>query len=225
MLPVLDHGFVRLIDHMGSDLSVVRAARVSHNASWRAGADAGKDEKLIHYLMRNHHSTPFEHITFTFEIKAPIFVLRQWHRHRTWSYNEVSARYTELSNDFYIPNPETVGTQSTTNKQGRSTDASPHNRAEEIAWYKETCLTAIKIYHHLLSQDWPRELARGVLPLSVYSHMFATTNLWNLLHFLSLRRDGHSQWEIRQYAEAILTLARPIVPICIEAWELHKDSK
>src|SRR5689334_9701621 len=119
-IDVLDHGFVRLVDSMGSDLSVVRAARVSYDAAWRAGEDQGSDARLINYLWKNHHTTPFEAVTFTFEVKAPIFVFRQWHRHRTWSYNELSARYRELPNVWYVPDPAIVGKQSTANKQGRS---------------------------------------------------------------------------------------------------------
>ena len=125
LVNVLDHGFVRLVGHMGDDLSIVRSARVSHDADWRSGDDSGKDEKLIGYLMRNRHSTPFESVTFTFEIKAPIFVVRQWHRHRTWSYNEVSARYTELPEEFYVPDMNQVTTQSAVNKQARTDERHP----------------------------------------------------------------------------------------------------
>src|ERR1700722_14352283 len=116
-IDVLDHGFVRLIDSMGSDISVSRAARVSYDAAWRAGEDQGSDSKLIRYLWKNHHTTPFEAVSFTFEVKAPIFVFRQWHRHRTWSYNELSAKYKELPEEFYLPDPAMVGKQATSNKQ------------------------------------------------------------------------------------------------------------
>src|SRR6478736_155840 len=116
---VLDHGFVRMIDHMGGDLSVVRAARVSYDAAWRAGEDDGSDAKLIRYLWKNKHTSPFEAVTFTFEVKAPIFVFRQWHRHRTWSFNELSARYRELPEEFYVPDPSQIGVQATSNKQMR----------------------------------------------------------------------------------------------------------
>jgi thymidylate synthase (FAD) len=115
-IDVLDHGFVRLIDTMGSDISVSRAARVSYDAAWRAGEDQGSDAKLIRYLWKNHHTTPFEAVSFTFEIKAPIFVFRQWHRHRTWSYNELSARYRELPEEFYVPDPALIGKQSVSSK-------------------------------------------------------------------------------------------------------------
>jgi thymidylate synthase (FAD) len=121
IIDVLDHGFVRLVDHMGDDLSIVRAARVSYDAAWRAGEDQGSDERLIRYLWKNHHTTPFEAVTFTFEVKAPIFVLRQWHRHRTWSYNELSARYSELPEEYYVPDPKNIGcAESEANKQGRT---------------------------------------------------------------------------------------------------------
>src|SRR5262245_12635948 len=118
-IDALDHGFVRLINSMGSDISVSRAARVSYNAAWRAGKDKGSDEKLIRYLWQNHHTTPFEAVTFTFEIKAPIFVFRQWYRHRTWSYNELSARYRALPEEYYLPRLEHIGVQSSNNKQAR----------------------------------------------------------------------------------------------------------
>lgn len=215
MIKVLDHGFVHLVDSMGSDLSVVRAARVSYNASWRAGSDTGSDKRLINYLWRNSHTTPFEAVTFTFEVKAPIFVIRQWHRHRTWSYNEVSARYTELPEEFYTPDPQNIGHQSKDNKQGRTLGVHVH----DVDGYVAACNNAFDLYNMLLNEKWPRELARMVLPLSTYTHMFATVNLLNCLKFLSLRCDAHSQWEIQQYAYAVAGLIRPVVPVCYEAWE------
>lgn len=217
MQKVLDHGFVRLVDHMGGDISVARAARVSYDAAWRAGEDEGSDAKLIHYLWRNHHTTPFEAVTLTFEIKAPIFVLRQWHRHRTWSYNELSARYRPLPEEFYVPDPAMVGEQASANKQGRQPSAI--DRAEEVASMKEACAACFRAYGHLLAAGWPRELARAVLPVATYSHMFATVNLLNLLRFLTLRCDGHAQYEIRVYADAMRELARAVAPVCIAAWE------
>ena len=126
MINVLDHGHVRLVDSMGDDLSIVRNARVSYDAEWRAGEDKGGDERLINYLYKNHHNTPFESVTFTFDVKAPIFVLRQWHRHRTQSYNELSARYRELPAEFYVPELEQITTQSTDNKQMRTDEVHPH---------------------------------------------------------------------------------------------------
>lgn len=221
---ILDKGFVRLVDHMGSDLSVARAARVSYDAAWRAGENEGSDTRLIHYLWRNHHTTPFEAVTFSFEIKLPIFLARQWHRHRTWTYNELSARYRELPEDFYIPAVQQIGLQSASSKQAREI---PQEQVDELIARRETqtqmlrqrCEAAFILYRALLADGWPRELARMVLPVNTYTHMFATVDLLNLLKFLTLRCDAHAQWEIQQYANAILEIIRPIVPVCVAAWE------
>lgn len=217
-IDVLDSGFVRLVDHMGSDLSIVRAARVSYDADWRAGTDTGSDERLIAYLLEHKHSTPFEAVTFTFEVKAPIFIFRQWHRHRTWSYNEVSARYTELNEGYYLPSPDKIGMQSKLNKQvrdipieGQPTDA----QVKAAHLIGTTCEAAFSSYKALLEAGVPRELARSVLPVAAYSRMFATVNLHNLLHFLRLRMHSHAQWEIRQYANALCDLAGSICPVTI----------
>lgn len=222
-IAVLDHGYVRLVDSMGSDLAIVRSARVSHSADWRTGEDAGKDQKLIHYLIKNRHTTPFESVTFTFEIKAPIFVFRQWHRHRTWSYNEISARYTELPDEFYIPLTVDIGAQSQTTKQARSiqelSQEEMQKRTEQREIYAESCREMFTLYKTLLRDGWPRELARACLPVSTYSKMFASVNLHNLFHFLKLRLDPHAQYEIRVYAEAMLKLISVIVPISVEAWK------
>jgi thymidylate synthase (FAD) len=220
-IDVLDHGFVRLHNHMGNDLEVVRVARQSYDAAWRTGEHAGKDAKLIRYLMTNKHTSPFEAVEFTFEVRAPIFVLRQWMRHRTWSYNEVSARYTELPAMFYTPEAETVGVQSMSNKQSRDVDKPIIARASEVMAYQSRCEAAFREYEWLLAQGWPRELARGVLPLSTYSSMFAKVDLHNLFHFLTLRCDEHAQYEIRVYAEAIVKLIEPIVPVCVAAWRAN----
>lgn len=213
-IDVLDSGFVRLVDHMGDDLSVVRAARVSYDADWRAGTDTGSDERLIAYLMEHKHSTPFEAVTFTFEVKAPIFIFRQWHRHRTWSYNEVSARYTELNEGFYLPATENITTQSPDNKQARTTAEHPQ------AWEIRQALAdsygyAFGVYRDLLEKGTARELARMVLPVAAYSRMFATVDLHNLMGFLRLRMHAHAQWEIRQYANALCDLAGSVCPVTI----------
>lgn len=221
-VPVLDHGFVRLVDHMGDDLSIARAARVSYDAAWRAGEDTGSDRRLINFLWAHHHTTPFEAVTFTFEVHAPIFVFRQWHRHRTWSFNELSARYRELPEEFYVPRPENVGVQATANKQGRDLlgdDISLAEREDEAIAYDDHCRAAFTLYRGLLSAGWPRELARSVLPVSTYSTMQATVNLLNLFKFLTLRCDAHAQYEIRVYADAMLELIRPVVPVAAAAWE------
>lgn len=223
-IDVLNNGYVRLVDHMGSDLSVVRSARVSYNADWRAGEDAGSDARLIHYLWRNKHTSPFESVEFTFEVKAPIFILRQWHRHRTWSYNEISGRYTKMSDDYYVPSPTLVGVQSPNNKQSRTISSDQtveqKNKAKFAAsLVDDVCRNAFVHYHTLLKMGVPRELARSVLPLATYSRMWAKVDLLNLLKFLSLRTHEHAQYEIRVYAQAILELIRPHVPVCVAAWE------
>lgn len=225
-IKVLDHGHVRLVDHMGNDLSIVRSARVSYNADWRTGEDEGKDEKLIHYLIKNKHTSPLESVQFTFEVKAPIFVFRQWHRHRSQSYNEVSFRYSEAPEEFYIPCVLDIGEQSSSNKQMRNITELPQEeiekRKEQLLLYKNHCNESFKLYHKLLEKGWPRELARMCLPFSTYSKMFASVNLHNLFHFLSLRLHEHAQYEIRVYAEAMLELIKPIVPVAVEAWETYR---
>jgi thymidylate synthase (FAD) len=217
-LKVLDYGHVRLVDSMGSDLSIVRSARVSYNAVWRTGEDEGKDAKLIQYLIKNRHTTPFESVTFTFDVKAPIFVFRQWHRHRTWSYNEMSARYTELPEEFYIPEAKEITTQSASNKQMRTDELHPDGEVmrEVMRLNNEAAFVS---YRQLLHMGCPRELARSVLPVATYSQMFGTVNLWNLFHFLNLRTHAHAQFEIRVYALAMLELIRPICPVAVTAWE------
>lgn len=219
----LDKGFVRLVDYMGNDLSVVRAARVSYDADWRTGEDDKSDMKLIAYLARNKHTSPFEAVSFTFEVKAPLFVFRQWHRHRTWSYNELSARYAELPDEFYIPDPAKIGVQSKSNKQVRDIDPDqpPRDLMErelETSFYQKHCLKSFELYHDLIKRAWPRELARMVLPLSTYSRMFATVDLHNLFHFLKLRLHPHAQLEIQEYAKAIVKLIEPVVPVSVAAW-------
>ncbi|RVD44926.1 FAD-dependent thymidylate synthase [Mesorhizobium sp. M4A.F.Ca.ET.020.02.1.1] len=225
-IDVLDHGFVRLVEHMGSDLSVVRAARVSYDAAWRAGEDEGSDAKLIRYLWKNHHTSPFEAVEFQFEVKAPIFVLRQWHRHRTWSYNELSARYRELPEEFYVPDPAQIGIQSASSKQARDIDETDGkalvDRRVEVSMLRQHCEQAFALYRELLDKGWPRELARSALPVNTYSHMFAKVDLRNLLGFLDLRCHSHAQYEIRVYAEAMRELARAVAPVCIGAWEAAK---
>lgn len=217
---LLDHGYVRLVDHMGSDLSITRAARVSYDAAWRAGEDTGSDRRLINYLWAHKHSTPFEAVTFTFEVHAPIFVFRQWHRHRTWSFNELSARYRELPCEYYAPDVDLIGVQSTDNKQGRDlpVDIDMTWRTEQLNVYRQAANEAFAVYSDLLTAGWPRELARSILPVSTYSTMFATVNLLNLLKFCTLRCDEHAQYEIRVYADALVQLIEPIVPIAVEAW-------
>ena len=214
---ILDHGFVRLVDVMGNDLSVVRAARVSYDADWRTGTHTGSDTRLINYLWKNKHTSPFEAVTMTFEVKAPIFVIRQWHRHRTWSFNEVSARYSKIEDEIYVPDPDVVGAQSTSNKQGRTLTG--QDRTVQTEAIRRHHAMTYALYKQLLEEGWPRELARTVLPVSTYTRMFATVNLLNLFRFISLRDHEHAQYEIRVYAKAMLDLIRPHVPICVSVFE------
>ena len=218
VINVLNGGFVRLVDSMGDDLSIVRAARVSYNADWREGEEEGKDAKLINYLMKNKHTSPFESVVFTFEVKAPIFVFRQWHRHRTWSINEISARYTELDEGYYVPQIDKITTQSTSNKQMRTNEQHP-----DAHWMRDIieaqCFQAFAVYRTLIKEGCPRELARSVLPVAAYSRMFATVNLLNLFKFISLRSHEHAQYEIRVYSDAMLELIEPIVPIAVNAFK------
>jgi thymidylate synthase (FAD) len=234
---VLDHGFVRLVSYTQpdmpglkevsgaynpgwtGDLEVVRNARVSFGADWRTGEDEGKDEKLLRYMLRNHHTSPFEAMVFTFEVKAPIFIFRQWHRHRTWSYNEVSARYAELPEEFYVPKPEVIGVQSASNKQVRDIGEIQPWQDDAVGIILDHCQRAFDVYKTMLAMGVPRELARGVLPLNTYSRMFATVDLHNLMHFLTLRLHSHAQYEIREYAKALLNLVRPVCPITINEFE------
>jgi len=190
--------------------------RVSYN-------DKGKstDEKLINYLKKNHHNTPFESCVVTFEIKAPIFVVRQWHRHRTQSYNEISARYTELPEEFYIPEAAQITTQSKENKQMRTEDQNLYS--EQIREIMEVSNTeAFKVYKDLLELGTPRELARSVLPVGTYTRMFATANLHNWFHFLTLRLHEHAQYEVRVYAEKILEILKELYPVSTQAFITHQ---
>jgi thymidylate synthase (FAD) len=219
-IKVLDHGIAALDDYMGSDLKIVKNARVSFDKDNLAGADVFKDENLINYLMDNRHTTPFESVVFTFYIKAPIFVFRQWHRHRTWSYNEVSSRYTQLPDEFYVPKVEHVGVQSKSNKQGRDLVQSSEQVGETFRTHLSLhCQEGFRLYQHHLSEGVPREESRFFLGVNTYSKMYATVNLHNLFHFLGLRLHSHAQYEIRVYAEAMLELIRPIVPIAVKRFE------
>lgn len=217
---VLNHGYVTLCDFMGDDLSVVRSARVSHDAVWRTGEDNDMDARLINYLVKNGHTSPLECVSFTFEVKCPIFVARQWFRHRTGKFNEVSGRYSELPEEFYIPEVSQITTQSTGNKQQRTDQI--HPEAEHIQEdISAMCKHAHAMYKKLLQSGCPRELARGVLPLNTYTKFFFTMDLHNLAHFLHLRLSDHAQYEIRVYAEAILKLITPLVPVTMEALKRH----
>jgi len=211
---VLDgQGYVILLDSMGHDKRIASRARVKSEDTELYD----KDAKLVRYMSDNQHTSPFEHVVFQFEVKAPIFVLRQWHRHRTWSYNEISARYSVLPEDFYVPALEMVGQQSKTNKQVRDLMLDMpteyrEKRTLELEQYRVACEQANALYKSLLASGWPRELARMVLPVSMFSKMVAQVNLHNLIHFLKLRLHEHAQIEIREYAKALAILAARVVP-------------
>ena len=221
---VLDHGVIALVESMGSDLSIVRNARVSYAAEWRSGEDAGKDAKLIDYLIKNHHTSPLESVTFTFEVKAPIFVFRQLMRHRTFSFNEISARYSELPEEFYVPEIEQITTQHSSNKQMR-TDTQHIHAAHWADVIRYNNHAAFIIYRNMIADGVPRELARTVLPVATYSHLFMTVNLHNLLKFISLRSHSHSQYEIRVFSDAILEIIKGICPIAVASFEKHALGK
>lgn len=224
MIEVLNGGYIELVDHMGDDSSIDNAARVSYNSDHSNSVRREEDRRnLINYMLSNGHTSPFEHVTFKFEVKAPIFVFRQWHRHRTWSFNEVSARYTELDLGYYIPAGELIGYQSKSNKQVRDIGTKERSKEDQETirlLIEATNRNAQNVYKVLMNEyDVPRELARSVLPVAAYSRMYATVDLHNLLHFIKLRDHSHSQYEIQVYARAIKELIRPIVPITIGIWE------
>lgn len=220
-IKVLDHGHVRLIDSMGGDLSIVRSARVSYGEQWRAGKDEGSDTRLIHYLSKNGHNSPSESVTLTFDVKAPIFVIRQWHRHRTQSYNETSARYREVFEQFYLPIQNDVTYQNTNNKQMRT--KTPHPKSKVfIKHMNESNSNAFTVYKNLIKEGCPRELARTVLPLATYTEMFATMNLHNLFNFVRERIHEHAQKEIQDYARALIALAEDVAPVACEAFKIRE---
>lgn len=215
--PVLDKGFVRLVDYMGGDARIVQAARVSYGAGTKT---VREDAGLIDYLLRNQHTSPFEQVVLTFHIKLPIFVARQWVRHRTARLNEISGRYSVMQNEFYLPAEQDVAVQSADNKQGRS--AEPVSK--EFADGTRTMLAkgqedAYAAYTRLVESGLARELARINLPLSLYTEIYWQCDLHNLMHFLKLRLDGHAQKEIRDYAAVILEICRTVAPLTIESFE------
>jgi thymidylate synthase (FAD) len=212
---VLDRGFVGLVDRMGSDLAVVNAARVSFGRRKDAFGDG--DAELVEYLAANGHTAPFRHAYMTFHVKAPIFVFRQWMKHRVASdFNEISGRYVEFSGDeFYVP--ASFRRQSRDNKQGSEGEvAGAQGRAAEEA-YLDACRGSLRRYRELVSMGVCREQARCVLPLALYSEAYWTAGLQAVAHFLRLRLDGHAQWEIRQYAAAVRALAEPLFPVSLAA--------
>jgi thymidylate synthase (FAD) len=217
-IKVLNKGFVRLVDYMGGDERIVQAARVSYGSGTKSYR---QDRGLIHYLMRNWHTSPFEQVQLTFHTKMPIFVARQWVRHRTARLNEISGRYSIMKDEFYVPEPEHVCVQSESNKQGRS-DPLPASEAEAVIAAMESEQQGVyRNYEAMLDKNVARELARANLPLSLYTEWYWQIDLHNLFHFLRLRMDPHAQYEIRAYAEAMATCARAVAPLAYEAFEEH----
>ncbi|MBX9698121.1 MAG: FAD-dependent thymidylate synthase [Acetobacteraceae bacterium] len=230
-LPVLDHGFVRVIDYMGDDGAVVQAARVSYGRGTRA---ANEDRGLIRYLMRHRHSTPFEMCEIKYHVKLPIFVARQWIRHRTANVNEYSARYSILDREFYIPAPEQLAAQSSVNRQGRGAVLEGAEAARVLDLLREDAARCYDHYAEMLNEDeagapidpgrqgLARELARMNLTLNAYTQWYWKTDLHNLFHFLSLRADAHAQFEIRAYAEAMLRTVEAWVPDSFAAFRDYR---
>lgn len=223
---ILDKGYLELLAFMGSDNTVVAAARVSYLGESKGDKS---DKKLIRFMMKHKHTSPFEHVTFQFRIKCPLFIRSQWHRHRTWSYNEVSRRYTSENIEFY--SPKEMRTESRSNKQSSSSkgmvthlvNLTDHrygekdqtleyvlNRYEESVWI---------IYRRLIDSGVAKEQARMVLPQSMYTEFYGTVDLYNLMHFINLRADKHAQWEIQEYARALDKCVKYVVPWTYEAWK------
>ena len=231
-IKVLDHGFIRVIDYMGDDSAIVQAARVSYGKGTK---QISQDKGLINYLMRHRHTTPFEMCDIKLHIKLPIFIARQWIRHRTASVNEYSARYSILGNEFYLPTKQNLAPQSQQNKQGRSDESVPDHIAEEVLdLLKRDAVNAYDHYIKIMNEDEggnvvdenrvgiTRELARMNLTLNYYTEWYWKINLHNLLHFLALRADAHAQYEIRVYAEEMLNIVKAWVPYAYEAFEEHR---
>ncbi len=226
-IPVLDHGFVRLIDYMGDDNAIVQAARVSYGKGTKK---LTQDKGLINYLMRHRHTTPFEMCEIKFHIKLPIFIARQWIRHRTASVNEYSARYSILDKEFYIPKADNMASQATINNQGRGDLLSSEDATRLMDLLREDSERCYANYKDMINEDesgniideskpsLARELARMNLNLNYYTQWYWKIDLHNLLHFLSLRADSHAQYEIRAYAEIMLDIVKNWVPFAYEAF-------
>ena len=231
--PVLDHGFVRVVDYMGNDNSIVQAARVSYGKGTKK---VNQDKGLINYLIRHWHTTPFEMCEIKFHIKMPIFVARQWIRHRTANVNEYSARYSVLDKEFYIPSPENIAPQSNNNHQGRSEGQELTQEESNIVLdiLKNDSDNCYKNYQRLMNEDEngniidedfsgvARELARMNLPINAYTQWYWKIDLHNLMHFLRLRADNHAQYEIRVYADIMIDIMEKWVPFAFEAFVDHR---
>jgi thymidylate synthase (FAD) len=217
IFPVLDKGFVRLVDYNGGDNRIVQAARVSYGAGTKT---VREDAKLIDYLLKHEHMSPFEMVNFTFHIKLPIFCLRQIIRHRTARVNEISARYSVLEDEFYIPSPTDIKKQNSTNKQGRSEEIVPDIYGECLKFGKEQERDYAE-YKERLNIGMARELARINLPVSIYTQLYWNIDLRNMFNFLKLRLDQHAQQETREYAKVLADLVQKVVPLAFASFEEH----
>ena len=213
----LDKGFIRLVDSMGGDNAIVQSARVSYG---KGTSKLSQDRGLIRYLMRHRHTTPFEMVEFKFHCKMPIFVARQWVRHRTANINEYSLRYSEARDDFYIPASEHIQFQSALNKQGRMGSVSNELKQKVLDYFKEISDRSFEIYSELNEAGVARELARAVLPVNLYPEWYWKNDLHNLLHFIGLRSDSHAQYEIRVFSDAMAESVKAVAPF---AWEAYQD--
>jgi len=216
---VLDKGFVRLIDYLGGDKRIVQAARVSYG---RGTKTIREDKGLIDYLISHQHTSPFEQVILTFHCKMPIFIARQWIRHRTARINEISGRYSVMADEFYVPAPDQVKYQSKSNRQGRAEEDVPAElRQKVLDILTGEQKSAYENYRKLIDAGIARELARINLPLSLYTQWYWQIDLSNLFHFLKLRLDYHAQWEIRQYGKVIAEITKKVAPLAYEAFETH----
>ena len=217
--PVLDKGFLRLVDYMGGDERIVQAARVSYGAGTKT---VREDAALIDYLLRNEHTSPFEQVVFTFHAKMPVFVARQWVRHRSARLNEISGRYSVMPDEFYSPEPEDIAEQSRDNKQGRAEQPMEAPKADRVRTAVAAAHeSAYSAYTDLLDEGTARELARIVLPLSLYTEWYWQIDLHNLFRFLRLRLDPHAQKEIRLYAAVMRDLASKVCPMAFDSFDRH----
>jgi len=221
--PVLDHGFVRVVDYMGDDAAICQAARVSYGKGTKS---VQNDEGLIRYLMRHWHSTPFEMCEIKLHVKLPVFVARQWIRHRTANVNEYSARYSILDREFYIPAPEHLAAQSVINNQGRGEALEGEEADRVLRYLRDDAMRSYDHYEEMISQDGQkglaRELARMNLPANIYTQWYWKVDLHNLLHFLRLRADSHAQYEIRVYADELCKVVADWVPFAYRAFEDYR---
>ena len=218
-IKVLDHGFIRLVDYMGGDSRIVQSARVSYGKGTKS---VREDEALIDYLMRHQHTSPFEQVVLTFHCKMPIFIARQWIRHRAARVNEISGRYSVMEDEFYLPEETAIQYQNKDNRQGRDPQEVPvHLRQKVLDILTKGQQVAYDDYQKMLADDIARELARINLPLSLYTQWYWQIDLHNLFHFLELRMDEHAQWEIRQYANVIADITRAVAPLAFRAFETH----